>query len=46
LDEPAEINFAKMEELRKKLDTYCAQNPTHGIMAALDIEAMPTAPTH
>ena len=35
-DEPAEINFAKMEELRKKLDTYCAQNPTHGIMAALD----------
>jgi hypothetical protein len=25
-----------MEELRKKLGTYCASNPTHGIMAALD----------
>ena len=35
-DEPAEINLGKMEELRKKLGTYCASNPTHGIMAALD----------
>jgi hypothetical protein len=35
-DEPAEINLGKMEGLRKKLGTYCASNPTHGIMAALD----------
>jgi hypothetical protein len=35
-DEPPEIDFAQTEELRKKLQSYCAQNPTHGIMAALD----------
>jgi HdeA/HdeB family len=35
-DEPAELNFSKMDDLHKKLDAYCAQNPTHGIMAALD----------
>ena len=35
-DEPAEINFTKMEELGKKLGAYCGQNPTHGVMTALD----------
>ncbi len=35
-DEPAEINFAKMEDLGKKLGAYCRQNPTHGVMQALD----------
>jgi acid stress chaperone HdeB len=35
-DEPAEINFTKMEELGKKLGTYCGKNPTHGVMTALD----------
>jgi acid stress chaperone HdeB len=35
-DEPAELNFSKMEDLAKKLGTYCAQNPTHGVMNALD----------
>jgi HdeA/HdeB family len=35
-DEPPEIDFAQTEDLRKKLQSYCAQNPTHGIMAALD----------
>jgi acid stress chaperone HdeB len=35
-DEPAEINFSKMEDLAKKLGVYCAQNPAHGVMNALD----------
>jgi acid stress chaperone HdeB len=35
-DEPAEINFTKMEQLGKKLGTYCGTNPTHGVMTALD----------
>ena len=35
-DEPAELNFSKMEDLGKKLGTYCGQNPTHGVMRALD----------
>jgi acid stress chaperone HdeB len=35
-DEPAELNFSKMEDLAKKLGSYCGQNPTHGIMNALD----------
>ena len=35
-DEPAEINFTKMEELGQKLGAYCGQNPTHGVMTALD----------
>ena len=26
----------KMEDLGKKLGTYCGQNPTHGVMRALD----------
>ncbi len=29
-DEPAELDFSKMEDLGKKLGTYCGQNPTHG----------------
>jgi acid stress chaperone HdeB len=35
-DEPAELNFSKMEELGKKLGAYCGLNPTHGVMRALD----------
>jgi acid stress chaperone HdeB len=35
-DAPAEINFGKRADLAKKLATYCAENPTHGIMNALD----------
>ena len=35
-DEPAELNFGKMEELGKKLGAYCGLNPTHGVMRALD----------
>jgi acid stress chaperone HdeB len=35
-DEPAELDFSKMEDLGKKLGTYCGQNPTHGVMRALD----------
>jgi len=35
-DEPAELDFSKMEDLSKKLGTYCGQNPTHGVMRALD----------
>jgi acid stress chaperone HdeB len=35
-DEPAEINFTKMEDLGKKLKTYCDKNPSHAVMTALD----------
>jgi acid stress chaperone HdeB len=35
-DEPAELDFSTMEDLGKKLGTYCGQNPTHGVMRALD----------
>jgi hypothetical protein len=35
-DEPAELDFSKMEDLGKTLGTYCGQNPTHGVMRALD----------
>jgi acid stress chaperone HdeB len=35
-DEPAEVDFSKVEDLGKKLGTYCGQNPTHGVMRALD----------
>ena len=35
-DEPAEINFTKMEDLGKKLKTYCDKNPSHALMTALD----------
>ena len=35
-DEPAEINFTKMEGLGKKLGDYCRTNPTHALMTALD----------
>ena len=35
-DEPAELDFSKMENLGKKLGTYCGQNPAHGVMRALD----------
>src|SRR5271165_1937377 len=31
-DEPAEINFTKMEDLGKKLKTYCDKNPSHALM--------------
>jgi acid stress chaperone HdeB len=34
-DEPAELDFSKMEDLGKKLGTYCGQNPTHGGDACL-----------
>jgi acid stress chaperone HdeB len=42
-DEPAEINFTKMEKLGKKLGTYCGTNPTHGVMTALD-KVLPAVP--
>ena len=35
-DEPAVINFTKMEALGTKLKTYCDKNPTHALMTALD----------
>ncbi len=35
-DEPAEINFTKMEDLGKKLKTYCDKSPSHALMTALD----------
>ena len=35
-DEPAEINFTKMEDLGKKLKTYCDKNPSHALTTALD----------
>jgi acid stress chaperone HdeB len=35
-DEPAVINFTKMEDLSKKLGNYCGKNPTHALMTALD----------
>jgi hypothetical protein len=35
-DEPAVINFTKMEDLGKKLKTYCDKNPSHALMTALD----------
>lgn len=35
-DAPAEINFTKMEQIGKALGTYCGQNPTHGLMTAVD----------
>jgi acid stress chaperone HdeB len=41
-DEPAELDFSKMEDLGKKLGTYCGQNPTHG---AVDLSQQPTLGT-
>jgi acid stress chaperone HdeB len=35
-DEPAEINFTKMEDVGKKLGTYCGKNPTHALMTAVE----------
>ena len=35
-DTPAEINFTKMEDLGKKLGTYCGKNPTHALMKAVE----------
>ncbi len=35
-DEPAVIDFTKMEEIGRKLGTYCGANPTHGLMTAVD----------
>ena len=35
-DEPATIDFGKMEELGQRLAAYCGRNSTHGVMAALD----------
>jgi len=35
-DEPAEINLTKMDDFGKKLSAYCRQNPTHGVMQAMD----------
>jgi acid stress chaperone HdeB len=35
-DEPAVINFTKMEDVGKKLGTYCAKNPTHALMTAVE----------
>ena len=35
-DTPAEINFTKMEDLGKKLGTYCGKNPTHALMRAVE----------
>jgi len=35
-NEPAEINFTKMEDLAKKLGAYCGANPGEGLMKAFD----------
>jgi acid stress chaperone HdeB len=35
-DEPAEIDFSKLEDLGQKLAAYCGRNPTHAVMTALD----------
>jgi acid stress chaperone HdeB len=35
-NEPAEINFSKMEDLAKKLGTYCGTNPSTALMKAFD----------
>jgi acid stress chaperone HdeB len=35
-NEPAEINFTKMEDLAKKLGAYCGTNPSTGLMQAFD----------
>jgi len=35
-NEPAEINFTKMEDLAKKLGTHCGANPNDGLMKAFD----------
>ena len=36
VDEPAVINFTKMEALGNKLKTYCDKNPSNALMTALD----------
>ncbi len=35
-DEPAVIDFTKMEDVGRKLGEYCGKNPTHGLMKAVD----------
>jgi len=35
-DEPAAIDFTKMEDVGKKLGAYCGANPSHGLMTAVD----------
>ena len=35
-DQPAVINFTKMEALGNKLKTYCDKNPSNALMIALD----------
>lgn len=35
-DEPAEINFTKMEDLGKKLGAYCGKNGSHALMTAVE----------
>jgi acid stress chaperone HdeB len=35
-DEPAVIDFKKMEERGQKLGAYCGQNPDHGLMTAAE----------
>ena len=34
--EPAAIDFTKMADVGKKLGEYCAKNPTHGLMTAVE----------
>jgi hypothetical protein len=36
VDQPAVINFTKMEALGNKLKTYCDKNPSNALMIALD----------
>jgi acid stress chaperone HdeB len=35
-DEPAVIDFKKMEERGQKLGAYCGANPDHGLMTAAE----------
>jgi acid stress chaperone HdeB len=35
-DEPAEINFTKMEKVGRELGAYCGKNPSHGLMKAVE----------
>lgn len=35
-DDPPILDFAKMKEKAEKLGTYCAKNPTHGLITAAE----------
>jgi len=35
-DDPAVVNFDQMKQKSEKLGTYCAKNPTHGLLTAAE----------